>query len=396
MKHSSGNEDLEWTINLNRFMLRIAGLWPPDHHDASEAVKSKIQLLYNFITILIVLAIPSLLSLIRVWGDTILMIENMQYSIPYLSTIFKICIIWYRQADLLPLIHMIEKDWAKPKMKEERNIMLKYARTIRLIAMCGLSSTLLALISTCGYSCFEIIFRHVANLTNPTKLPLPVHYLHDVSKSPQYELTLLAQITTLFICGFSYTAVDQLFGLLVLHVCGQLESLNLRLTRMEQYTNFDATLKYNVQDHVRLIKSIEIIDDAFDLMLLVLIFYFAIIFCLEGFLIVNIINRKDQLPLKQFIWFITGIVYILIHTCLYCAIGEIIVTQSEKISQATYEHPWYNLKPRAAKNLMLIMHRASKPLQITAGKIFPMTMIMFSNLLKTSASYISVLLAIQD
>ncbi|XP_014487708.1 PREDICTED: uncharacterized protein LOC106751341 [Dinoponera quadriceps] len=65
--------------------------------------------------------------------------------------------------------------------------------------------------------------------------------------------------------------------------------------------------------------------------------------------------------------------------CLYCAVGEILVTQSEKIHRFTYEYAWYTIEPKAAKNLLLIMFRSSKPLHITAGKTFPMTMATLCN-----------------
>ncbi|XP_014474005.1 PREDICTED: odorant receptor 43a-like [Dinoponera quadriceps] len=82
--------------------------------------------------------------------------------------------------------------------------------------------------------------------------------------------------------------------------------------------------------------------------------------------------------------------------CLYCAAGKILVTQSERIHRATYEYAWYNIEPRAAKKLMLIMLCSKKSLHITAGKTFPMTMATLCNLMKTSAGYVSVLLANQN
>ncbi|XP_014467935.1 PREDICTED: odorant receptor 49b-like [Dinoponera quadriceps] len=82
--------------------------------------------------------------------------------------------------------------------------------------------------------------------------------------------------------------------------------------------------------------------------------------------------------------------------CLYCAAGEFLVTQSEKVHRTTYESKWYITEPQVAKDLTLIMLRANKPLHITAGKTFPLTMATFCSLLKTSAGYISVLLANRD
>ncbi|KYQ55332.1 hypothetical protein ALC60_05957 [Trachymyrmex zeteki] len=54
---------------------------------------------------------------------------------------------------------------------------------------------------------------------------------------------------------------------------------------------------------------------------------------------------------------------------------------------------WYKLESKKARNLILLMMRAKYPFCITAGKIFPLTIANFCSLLKTSASYISFLLA---
>ncbi|XP_025161026.1 odorant receptor 85b-like [Harpegnathos saltator] len=378
-------------------MLKIIGLWPPDNRDHRKITKSRFRLVYNLTTMFFILTIPAFAALIRVWGDMILMVDNLIYSLPMTISVFKVCIIWYKQKALVSLIDMIARDWMKPKLKEERDVMMKLAKISRIIVICGWLMVILPTIISLVCSCFGVTTRYITNLTDPGKpLALQTYYLHDVSKSPQFELTLLAQGITMFTTGLSYSAVDQFLALLVLHVCGQIENLHLRLIHMGRYTNFDAILKYNVQDHVRLIRSIGIIDDSFDLLLLVVIVYFGITFCLQGFLIVNVLNKEGKLSIIQLVWFIAVTVCILLHVYLYCAVGEALATQYEKIHRATYEYAWYTLDPKTARNLILIMLRANKPLYITAGKTFPMTMATFCNLLKTSAGYISVLLANQD
>ncbi|XP_032681353.1 uncharacterized protein LOC116848900 [Odontomachus brunneus] len=325
--------DFEWAIHLCRRMLKIIGLWPPDNRNLRQIVKLKFQRLCSIITLLFVVTVPSLISLIKVWGNMILMIDNMQYSLPLSMTVLKICIIWYKQEVLTPLIDMVEGDWAQVKIKEERYVMLKCARIARAIAVCGMFMVFIGMISLFGLPCLKIRKRDATNLTEFEKhLPLPTYYLHDVTKSPQYELTLLAQTFVASMGALSYIAIDNLFGVLAFHVCGQLEILHLRLKHMKKYPNYDEVLKYNVQDHTRLIRSIEIIDDTFNLMLLALVLYFAILFCLQGFLIVNVIKQKNQLSVMQWAWiFITTIAFLL-HMCLYCAVGEILLRQvSERI-----------------------------------------------------------------
>ncbi|XP_014487707.1 PREDICTED: uncharacterized protein LOC106751339 [Dinoponera quadriceps] len=242
-------------------MLKIVGLWPPDNRDSREIVGSKLRLLYTFTTLLCILTIPVLASLIRVWGDMKLMIDNLQYSLSLLMTICKICIIWYKQEALAPLIDMIKNDWMKAKIKEERDVMLMYSTVTRNIAICGMFMVLLSMMIGVIFPWFGLTVRQVTNLTDPGKpLPLQSYYLHDVSKSPQFELTFLAQGMGLITTTIAYSAVDNFLGLLVIHVCGQLKNLHSRLAHMEKYPNFHAALKFNVQDHIRLIRYLGIIN----------------------------------------------------------------------------------------------------------------------------------------
>lgn len=56
--------------------------------------------------------------------------------------------------------------------------------------------------------------------------------------------------------------------------------------------------------------------------------------------------------------------------------------QCEGVYQAACEYPWYDLEPKQAKNLILLMNRANKPLYVTVGKIFPLTMNAFCSVSK--------------
>ncbi|XP_012060286.1 PREDICTED: uncharacterized protein LOC105623502 [Atta cephalotes] len=108
------------------------------------------------------------------------------------------------------------------------------------------------------------------------------------------------------------------------------------------------------------------------------------------------ITQGRDLSLPRLTFIITVFVNTFGHTCLYCAVGEILVAQCEGIYEAACKYKWYNLESKKAKSLMMIMIRANKSMYLTAGKLFPMTMSTFCNLLKTSGGYISVLLAHQE
>jgi hypothetical protein len=150
---------------------------------------------------------------------------------------------------------MMVKDWMRVKVDEERNIMLRNAKISRLFLKSGGFVSIIA-----GFSRFSSVFikqyfGHVRNITNLERsLPIPTYSWYDVSSSPKYELTYLAQIIALVGGGLAYLAVDNFLGLLMLHVCGQMENLHLRLLHLGKDPDFRVVLKYNIKDHIRLIR----------------------------------------------------------------------------------------------------------------------------------------------
>ncbi|XP_039312099.1 odorant receptor 43a isoform X2 [Solenopsis invicta] len=378
-------------------MLKIIGLWPEQNRKQYKEFFSKFRMLFNATAIVFILIIPALAQLINVWGDMIQIIDNLQFTLPFLVTILKVFIMWYKKADLLLLTNKIIKDWTRVKMDKERNVMLKKARITRLILKVGVFVTVLAVFSKLSSVFFKEYIWHVNNLTNHERsLPFPTYNWYDVTSSPKYELTYLAQTIGAIAVAVTYVAVDNFLGLLILHICGQMENLNLRLLNLGKHPDFKAVLKYNIKDHIRLIRSVEIIDDSFNLLLLAVICYFSILFSLFGFLVLTAFNQDTQLSIAQMSWYFFAGGSLLMHTCLYCAVGEHLVNKSEEVHSATYECEWYTLEPKAVRNLAVIMVCAKKPLNITAGKMFPMTMSTFCSLLKTSAGYLSMLLAVRN
>lgn len=53
--------------------------------------------------------------------------------------------------------------------------------------------------------------------------------------------------------------------------------------------------------------------------------------------------------------------------------------QCNDIHYAVYSIKWYIITPRKAKNVIFVMARTHKPLNLTVGKMFPLTMATFCN-----------------
>ncbi|XP_029672532.1 uncharacterized protein LOC115241111 [Formica exsecta] len=149
---------------------------------------------------------------------------------------------------------MIADDWMKVKSEKEQHVMIKYAQNARVILTFAYFFMIVALCLLIFLPCFGTSLRYVTNITDPVKiLPLQTYYFYDTDQSPYYELTFVAQALLLIMAATCYTGVDNLLGLLVFHLCGQIENLKERLINIRHKT-FCSGLTFIIEDHIRLIK----------------------------------------------------------------------------------------------------------------------------------------------
>jgi len=89
--------DFVWAIELNRFGLELAGLWPKSNGAAQNSL-ADLRVAGIFIVITFLSVIPLLWSFVRIWGDMILMIDNLQITLPLLVVSLKLVIMrWKRK-----------------------------------------------------------------------------------------------------------------------------------------------------------------------------------------------------------------------------------------------------------------------------------------------------------
>ncbi|CAD1480991.1 unnamed protein product, partial [Heterotrigona itama] len=89
-------------------------------------------------------------------------------------------------------------------------------------------------------------------------------------------------------------------------------------------------------------------------------------------------EEEMQYMIFQLSFLIIYVICVLVQLYLYCYVGETLTAESTEIANTAYEIEWYNLSPRSARLLIIIMCRArSSPLKITAGKFCCFTTILY-------------------
>ncbi|XP_029168672.1 odorant receptor Or2-like [Nylanderia fulva] len=388
--------DFQWAVKLHRYSLEFIGLWPKSKQTSWEKRMCNLRILF-ILSIIIFLILPCVHSLIRIHSDIILLMDNLQYTLGMIISVLKIIIFWWKKTVVSPIIDMIANDWTKTNTFNERIIMIERARTARIIVTIAYVVMGVGTLSTNGLPIFGYSTRYITNITDPGRLlPFQTYYIYDVTKSPQYEITFSYQVIAMILCIIPYTGIDNFFSLLIFHISGQLDILNNRLKHLSDIANYNDILRSVVKDHMRLLRAIAIIEDTYNILFLALFMLFGVLFICYGFLLTNMFEDGFHLSLSQLAYLITVVVNIFGHMCMYCALGEFLTAQCDQIHFAVYSNKWYNMDPKNARSLILLLIRTNKPLHLSAGKVFPLTMATFCDLLKTLAGYISVLLTIKN
>lgn len=113
--------------------------------------------------------------------------------------------------------------------------------------------------------------------------------------------------------------------------------------------------------------------------------------CLAGFMVIVSLRLGN---LSMLIHFGSVLLLMLIQLSFYTFAGDCLEMRSTALSYAIYDCNWYQLPAGMARNFHFILMRAGIPHQLTAGKFVPMNMLTFKDILKSTASYLSVLIIV--
>lgn len=89
--------DYEWAVQLNRYSLELIGLWPKSRQSAREKLACNLRTFLVLVAIALVIVIPAVHSLIRIYKDFMLLIDNLQYTLPPITCMIRIMIFWWKK-----------------------------------------------------------------------------------------------------------------------------------------------------------------------------------------------------------------------------------------------------------------------------------------------------------
>nr|QHN69113.1 odorant receptor 26 [Sirex noctilio] len=220
--------------------------------------------------------------------------------------------------------------------------------------------------------------------------PYQVYLFFEIKDLQIYALVYLFQVFIVPLVIFGYTGTDCFLITLVLHVCGQFSVLAVQVKNvLMDPCGHRHGMNELVLKHLRLIRLAKNLDKAFNMLLLPQLFGISIILCLVGYNVIAYSRNTEQ--------GINFLIYVLYALCMlsvlfgYCFVGECLIYESTSFGDALYNCEWYDIPSKQAKLFLVCMCQAQKPLELTAGRFYVFSLQKFTDVLKTSMAYLSVL-----
>ncbi|XP_072759906.1 odorant receptor 4-like isoform X2 [Anoplolepis gracilipes] len=290
--------------------------------------------------------------------------------------------------ELLEIVISMTDDWATQKDKRMRWIMKKYATmSTRVTALTFiLVGIIVGVYASMAISVISGKKHDDANASDKS------HENHEVQScvfrsESSRQVFMIIQAMQMLITGISTFGTTSFFFGLAMHLCAQFDVLSVKLSEF-RVNEAHRAIAEAVQRHCQLIRLANCMEESFNANILMYLFVTTTLMCIDGFMLIVALRLGN---LSMIIHFASVLLLMMIQLSFYTFAGDCLEMRSTALSYATYDCDWYELPANIARDFQIILMRASIPHQLTAGKFLPMNMITFKDILKSTASYLSVL-----
>nr|KAF7399886.1 hypothetical protein H0235_015623 [Vespula pensylvanica] len=350
----SWNEETIYALNLYKTFLGLIGVWPFGVENLSSKIRWSLAMLIQMSTIG-----SQSLEVYRHCVDLDDTMDAFLMDLSSLVSISKLLLTRLNYRHTRSLLSSIVEDLSILEDSNQREIVMRYTTRGRIVS---------AAILYLGYaSGMSFVFR-----------TLPLHYVlpENIDRNETYDVKvtsyflstycvfddqsgfwraaiLLLQTIQIFVNATSHCGNDGFFFGIAMYLCGQFEVLRMNFANLGSEENLSCKkIGALVRRHCHLIRLADNLEEAFNMIILIQLLMSALLLCIEG---------------------------------------DMLESKSADLILGVYDSPWYMFDTSVVKNLAFVIFYGKIPRQVTAGKFVSMNFFTFKEIIKASASYISVL-----
>ncbi|XP_029680252.1 uncharacterized protein LOC115245897 [Formica exsecta] len=260
---------------------------------------------------------------------------------------------------------------------------------------------------------------------------IPSGDLNKKITGSQYVILIMFQALEVFTLCLMQCVLDSFYVNVTLHLTGQLKILKAKFrtfaSKPDTMVNNRKHLSRLIERHCKLAELNQNIEDTFHLIILFQLVIITLLLALLGTVwqilglrsgdrgghstspnsstypsigvyvrlrIIFCLQNNDYIELAKSVLVLN---FMFMESLVYCYGGDFIQRESDDIFRAMFMTSWFTLPAALMKDLHFAMMRSSYPFRLTGGKFFYVNRETIIYVLKTAASYISVLrVALRD
>ncbi|XP_077264581.1 odorant receptor 4-like isoform X2 [Temnothorax americanus] len=354
-------------------LMTVAGCWRPLPWISSY--KQKIYNAYTFLVILLLytFAISQFVAMVLNAGNPEEFTSILYIMMAVCIGIFKISSMWLNRKNVADIINTLTETSFRPEIPGELKIRQNFDKIIR-------NNTLFCFVlveSTCVCIALTSLFTNFRTGDLTYKAWLPFNY----SSSALFSLVYTHQLISMATCALVNLACDCFICGLLLHVCCQIEILEYRLNKSHTWKN----LRDCVRHHDLIYDFASVMNERFAKIIAIQFITSMLVVCSNLYQLAQTTLSAKYLPLVLYT------VCMMIEIFIYCWFGNEVKLKSLQIIDHVFEMDWPELNDRFKKALLMIMNRATIPIEFTSAYLFSMNLESFVGVLRISYSTYTLL-----
>ncbi|XP_072750614.1 odorant receptor 4-like [Anoplolepis gracilipes] len=366
-----------------QFGLRIIGLWP----DTSYTILRQILCISSMEAVFQFFQYKYLIMHFE--EDLFILMEALSNTVAYSLLSVKLVVFAFNTHLLNEILAHMAEDWKGRDVSEEYT-MTRIADVSRQFSNLIMS---MYAITVFLYATSTVFKFKSDNQTDSRELILKMELPFEIKNTSVYIAVLLIQ----FVHNTSAVSCEGMFNSLIitvmLHACGQIDIVRHKLNEITR-KNIEqgvtkSIIKALIVRHQKIILFSNNIESLFSNIALIQFALNTLVICCLGFIIVISLGVPDgsTILVKSALFYIA----ICSESFIFCFLGEYLSTKSRMIGDAAYESLWYESNPYQNREIFFMIVRSQKSLKLTAEKFVDLTLRQFANIVKASASYVSLL-----
>ncbi|KAF7379259.1 hypothetical protein HZH68_017104 [Vespula germanica] len=369
-------------LTWSKRLLSFSGVWPMEIRDSLFVPFLFYGCHYSFL---------GLLDMIEYIKDFRYVLINIRENMLMLMTLtkFGMCRIKYRS--LSRFLTETENDYTVDnyKTKEERLIFMKYNKFSYIFIMMSFPSMTFILLLYYFKTVIPSILMVMTNSSLEYKLPYKIKPLLKPYDAKSYTFGCIHEFFRTIIILSGYIGTDSLLATTGFHLTGQLAILKCRAKNVVNDTDgCREGIRKMILRHHRLIRLADILEDSFNIVIGQHLFGTTLQLCISYYQMLSSLTVLEGIGILSFFMYISLLSGTLFT---YCYIGECLIQESTSLCEALYHCNWYELSTIDMKSICICMMRARKPLKLTCVKLCIVSLRTFTEIVKSSMAYLSVL-----